>query len=291
MHIFPHLGKIKIEVKYKKENSRKLSVPNPLPQSKVTGAVGDNVRQSYVFTFLESENKKAANKILKIENKNKGFMITETTKVVTYTVKTTYPYVKSVEKAAEARLPTEFGEFRIAGYKSLTSSEEFVCIYKGNFNEETSTTIRIHSQCLTGDVFHSIKCDCGPQLQRAMELIEKEGRGAIVYQQQEGRGIGIINKIRAYALQDEGADTIEANSRLGFKADLRQYDQCVEIIKDLGIRKVKVLSNNPDKLNAMREGGLEIVERVPIEFEPSKDTQKYLWVKKFRMGHLLNLVG
>lgn len=205
----------------------------------------------------------------------------------------TYPFakVKSVEKIAEARLPTEFGEFRIAGYKSLTSDEEFVCLFKGDLNENAAVPVRIHSQCLTGDVFHSIKCDCGPQLRRAMETIEKEGRGAIVYQQQEGRGIGIINKIRAYALQDEGADTIEANLRLGLDVDLRDYAQCVEILKDLGVRRVKALSNNPEKLQAMRDGGLEIVERIPIEFKPSKDTQKYLSVKKLRMGHLLNLVG
>jgi 3,4-dihydroxy 2-butanone 4-phosphate synthase / GTP cyclohydrolase II len=202
-----------------------------------------------------------------------------------------YQSVKSVEKVAEARLPTEFGEFRIAGYKSLISDEEFVCVFKGELNENVAVPVRIHSQCLTGDVFHSIKCDCGPQLQRAMETIEREGRGVIVYQQQEGRGIGIINKIRAYALQDEGADTIEANLRLGLDVDLREYRQCVEILRDLGVRKVKAMSNNPEKLQAMRDGGLEIVERLPIEFKPSKDTQKYLSVKKLRMGHLLNLVG
>jgi 3,4-dihydroxy 2-butanone 4-phosphate synthase/GTP cyclohydrolase II len=218
-------------------------------------------------------------------------MITETTTVTTYKFTTIFPFVKSVEKVAEARLPTEFGDFRIAGYKSLTSDEEFVCVYKGDFNENIAVPVRIHSQCLTGDVFHSTKCDCGQQLQSAMETIEKEGRGLIVYQQQEGRGIGIINKIRAYALQDEGADTIEANELLGLEVDLREYEQCVEIIKDFGIRKVKAMSNNPEKLKAMREGELEIVERVPIEFKPSKETQNYLSVKKFRMGHLLNLVS
>ncbi len=221
-------------------------------------------------------------------------MIKETTTLTTVTTRTVtnfYPAVKSVEKVAEARLPTEFGEFRIAGYQSLTSDEEFVCLFKGELNEKTAVPVRIHSQCLTGDVFHSIKCDCGQQLQWAMEAIEREGRGAIVYQQQEGRGIGIINKIRAYALQDQGADTIEANTLLGLEVDLREYQQCVEILKDLGIKKVKAMSNNPEKLQAMREGGLEIVERLPIEFKPSKDTQKYLKVKKLQMGHLLSLVN
>jgi 3,4-dihydroxy 2-butanone 4-phosphate synthase / GTP cyclohydrolase II len=199
--------------------------------------------------------------------------------------------VGSVEKVTDARLPTEIGEFRIAGYRSLISDEEFVVLYKGEPDENIPTLVRIHSQCLTGDVFGSIKCDCGPQLQKAMELIEQEGRGAIVYQQQEGRGIGIINKIRAYALQDEGADTIEANERLGLGADLREYNQCVEILRDLGLKKVRVLSNNPEKIQAMRDGGLEIVERVPIEFKPSKNTLKYLTTKKLQMGHLLHLVS
>lgn len=217
-------------------------------------------------------------------------MITDTTRVTTYTVRQIKPEEATVAKVAEARLPTEFGEFTIAGYRSLTSDEEFVCLYKGDLSAEDGVPVRIHSQCLTGDVFHSIKCDCGPQLQKAMETIEAEGKGAIVYQHQEGRGIGIINKIRAYSLQDEGADTIEANTRLGLEVDLREYGQCVEILKDLGVKKVKFLSNNPDKIQAVRDGGLELVERVPIEFEPSKDTVKYLTVKKLQMGHLLSLV-
>ena len=198
--------------------------------------------------------------------------------------------IPSVVKAAEAKLPTKYGEFRIAGYRSLTSDEEFVVVYKGKLRTNEPVPVRIHSQCLTGDVFHSAKCDCGDQLQRAMETIAKEGRGVVVYQQQEGRGIGIINKIRAYALQDEGADTIEANVKLGLGIDLRRYEQCVEILCDLGLTRVKALTNNPDKIRAMRQGGLKVVERVAIEFEPSKDTQKYLSVKKFQMGHLLNLV-
>lgn len=197
----------------------------------------------------------------------------------------------SVRKVADAKLPTEVGEFRIAGYISQVSNEEFVCLYQGNLNTDEPTLVRIHSQCLTGDVFHSLKCDCGPQLDKAMQLIAAEGRGAIVYQQQEGRGIGIINKIRAYALQDEGADTIEANEQLGLGVDLREYRQCVEVLKDLGIRRVKAMSNNPEKLQAMRDGGLEIVERVPLEIEPSPEKLYYLQTKKTRMGHLLDLVG
>ncbi len=197
----------------------------------------------------------------------------------------------SVRKIADAKLPTEVGEFRIAGYLSQVSDEEFVCLYQGNLDSNEPTLVRIHSQCLTGDVFHSIKCDCGPQLDKAMKLIAAEGRGAIVYQQQEGRGIGIINKIRAYALQDQGADTIEANEQLGLGVDLREYRQCVEVLKDLGIRRVKAMSNNPEKLEALEAGGLEIVERVPLEIEPSPEKLYYLQTKKTRMGHLLDLVG
>jgi len=198
--------------------------------------------------------------------------------------------IPSVVRAADAKLPTSYGDFRIAGYRSLTSDEEFVVVYKGELRTDSPVPVRIHSQCLTGDVFHSAKCDCGEQLQLAMETIAREGRGVVVYQHQEGRGIGIINKIRAYALQDEGADTIEANVRLGLDIDARRYEQCVEILRDLGLSRVKALTNNPDKINAMRNGGLDVVERVATEIEPSKHTQNYLSVKKFQMGHLLSLV-
>ncbi len=193
----------------------------------------------------------------------------------------------SVEQVAIAKLPTEIGDFRIAGYCSKTSSEEFVALFKGEMNRENPTLVRIHSQCLTGDVFGSVKCDCGPQLQKAMQMIENEGCGAIVYQQQEGRGIGIVNKIRAYALQDEGADTVEANEKLGFAVDAREYQQCAEILFDLGLCKVKVMSNNPDKLKALKEAGLRIVERIPLEVEAEESAAHYLRTKKEKMGHLL----
>src|SRR6185369_7896106 len=199
------------------------------------------------------------------------------------------PSTLTVERVAEAKLPTEWGDFRIAGYRSKISDEEFVVLYEGELRPDVPALVRIHSQCLTGDVFGSTKCDCGAQLHRTLQMIQKEGRGAIVYQQQEGRGIGILNKIRAYALQDAGADTVEANERLDLPVDARDYRQCAEVLFDLGLCKVKVISNNPGKLRALEEAGLEIVERVSIEVESSEPAARYLQTKKEKMGHLLNL--
>ena len=199
------------------------------------------------------------------------------------------PQELTVERVAIASLPTEWGDFKIAGYRSRISDEEFVVLYKGELRPDVSTLVRIHSQCLTGDVFGSTKCDCGAQLHRTMQMIQKEGRGAIVYQQQEGRGIGILNKIRAYALQDEGADTVEANERLGLAVDSREYRQCAEVLFDLGLCQVKVISNNPGKLRALEEAGLEITERVSIEVPSSETAARYMQTKKEKMGHLLEL--
>jgi GTP cyclohydrolase II len=196
---------------------------------------------------------------------------------------------RSVERVSEARLPTETGEFRIIGFRSLNSAEEFVVLVKGELRPNIPTLVRIHSQCMTGDVFGSLKCDCGRQLDAAMKLIEEEGHGVIIYQQQEGRGIGIINKIRAYALQDEGADTIEANERLGFAADMRSYEQCAEILLELGLRSVRVMSDNPAKIRAIRHAGLHVVERVPLEVEPHDFFAGYLKTKKEKMGHLVSV--
>src|SRR6267142_1285078 len=198
------------------------------------------------------------------------------------------PGTLSVERVAEAKLPTEWGDFRIAGYRSLTSDEEYVVLYKGELRPDVPTLVRIHSQCLTGDVFGSTKCDCGPQLHRTMQMIEQEGRGAVVYQLQEGRGIGIINKIRAYALQDKGADTVEANEQLGLAVDSREYRQCAEVLFDLGLCQVRVISNNPLKLRALEEAGLKIVERVSIQVEQPEQAGAYLRTKKEKLGHLLD---
>ena len=194
---------------------------------------------------------------------------------------------RTVERVAEARLPTETGDFRILGFRSLNSAEEFVVLVKGELRPDRPSPVRIHSQCMTGDVFGSVKCDCGRQLEAAMKFIEREGHGVVVYQQQEGRGIGIINKIRAYALQDEGADTIEANERLGLEVDLRRYDQCAEIFLDLGLRRVRVMSNNPEKIRAFERAGMEVVERVALEVEPHDGFARYLETKRERMGHLI----
>jgi 3,4-dihydroxy 2-butanone 4-phosphate synthase/GTP cyclohydrolase II len=196
---------------------------------------------------------------------------------------------KTIERVAEARLPTETGEFRIIGFRSLTSTEEFVALVKGELRPNRPTLVRIHSQCMTGDVFGSLKCDCGRQLKAAMKLIEEDGSGAIVYQQQEGRGIGIINKIRAYALQDQGADTIEANEQLGFAADMRSYEQCAEILLDLGLRAVRVMSDNPAKIRAVRHAGLHVIERVPLAVEPHDFFAGYLKTKKEKLGHLVSV--
>ena len=193
----------------------------------------------------------------------------------------------SVERVAVATLPTEWGDFEIAGYRSLTSDEEFVALYKGEMRREIPTLVRIHSQCLTGDVFGSTKCDCGPQLHQTMQMIEHEGRGAVVYQLQEGRGIGILNKIRAYALQDKGADTVEANERLGLAVDLRDYKQCAEVLFDLGLCQVRVISNNPLKLRALEESGLRIVERVSMQVDEPEKAGQYLRTKKEKLGHLI----
>ena len=193
--------------------------------------------------------------------------------------------VPTIQRIAEARLPTEYGEFRIIGYRSSHSDEDFVVLAKGELRDDFPTLVRIHSQCMTGETFGSMKCDCGQQLRLAMARIESEGCGAIVYQHQEGRGIGIINKIRAYELQDKGADTIEANEKLGLAVDLRSYEQCADILLDLGLRRVRVMSNNPEKIRALKNRGLEVVDRVVLETSPTVEARQYLLTKKEKLGH------
>lgn len=194
----------------------------------------------------------------------------------------------TVERVCAAQLPTRFGPFNVSGYRSLISSEEFVAVWVGELSPMVSTLVRVHSQCLTGEVFGSVRCDCASQLETSMQLMQAEGLGAIVYQFQEGRGIGILNKIKAYALQDTGADTVEANERLGFPPDLRNFRQCAEILLDLNVRRVRVISNNPAKLETLERAGLKVISRVQVPFDTSGPAWRYLQAKRDKLGHLLD---
>jgi len=195
-----------------------------------------------------------------------------------------------VRAVATAQLPTEFGNFEIHAYDDRTERKTHIALVLGEIGDGKAVLVRIHSSCLTGDVFHSARCDCGPQLHAAMERIAAEGRGVILYLNQEGRGIGLANKIRAYALQDKGYDTVEANERLGFDADQREYGLGVEILRSLGVKSMRMLTNNPRKLAGVENHGMSVSELVPIEIPASDSTRRYLRTKKEKLGHLLSSV-
>ena len=195
-----------------------------------------------------------------------------------------------VRRVASADLPTDHGEFKVIAYESVIDRETHVALVKGDIADGEQVLVRVHSRCLTGDVFHSSRCDCGPQLDAALDRIGQEGRGVLLYLNQEGRGIGLANKIRAYELQDQGLDTVEANERLGFKPDQRDYGIGVQILKDLGVSSMRLLSNNPRKLVGIEGYKLSVVEWIPLEIPPSEHTRRYLKTKKDKLGHKLSSV-
>jgi 3,4-dihydroxy 2-butanone 4-phosphate synthase/GTP cyclohydrolase II len=196
-------------------------------------------------------------------------------------------YEKFVRRVVETKLPTRYGgEFRLIAYENDLDKKENLAFVKGEFTEDDEVLVRVHSECLTGDVFGSMRCDCGEQLRVAMSMIEQEGKGVLLYMRQEGRGIGLVNKIKAYSLQDEGKDTVEANEALGFSPDLRDYGIGAQILNDLGVRKMKIITNNPRKIKGLEGYGLSVVERVPLEVLPTKDNIHYLKTKREKLGHI-----
>lgn len=194
-----------------------------------------------------------------------------------------------IEREVDVKLPTRYGDFELTAYRQTTTGEEHLALVKGRWEPDEPILVRVHSSCVTGDIFGSCRCDCGPQLHRAMEMIDAAGKGVIVYMQQEGRGIGLLNKLKAYKLQEQGADTVEANLLLGFDMDARDYGVGAQILHDLGVRKMRLLTNNPRKRTGLVGYGLEITENVPIEIEANQHNERYLRTKKDKLGHTLRL--
>ena len=222
---------------------------------------------------------------LKVFARKHGLKIISVADLIAYR----YRHERLVQKVADAKLPTPFGNFKVIAYKSSTDPAEHLAMVMGDVATDEPVLVRVHSQCLTGDVFHSKRCDCGEQIEMSMKRISEEGRGVVLYMRQEGRGIGIHNKIKAYALQDKGMDTVEANLSLGFKVDHRDYGVGAQILADLGVHSMRLMTNNPKKISGLESYGLKIVEQLPITTKPNPHNRKYLSTKQKKMGHLLKV--
>ena len=246
-----------------------------------------NMNPSGVICEIMNENGTMARvpQLTKFVKKHKLKMIT-IQDMVEYRLK----QERLVQEVATTLLPTVFGEFKAVAFRNTLIDQVHIALVKGEIKAEEPTLVRVHSQCLTGDVFGSFRCDCGEQLSKALSMINKEGKGVLLYLYQEGRGIGILNKLRAYALQDQGHDTVQANEALGFKPDLREYGIGAQILKSLGLGKIRIMTNNPRKIVGLEGYGLQLVERVPIEIKPKKDNIKYLNTKRQKMGHIIEKV-
>lgn len=194
-----------------------------------------------------------------------------------------------IKREVVTNLPTEYGKFKLIGYSNNLDNKEHIALVKGEVSGKSSVLVRIHSECLTGDVFHSTRCDCGPQLEKALKMISQRGSGVVLYMRQEGRGIGLLNKLRAYRLQDKGLDTVEANEALGFPADIREYEISAQVLKDLQVSSIELLTNNPRKIAALEKNNIEIVKRIPMEPDLFKDNEKYLQTKQEKLGHMLTI--
>jgi 3,4-dihydroxy 2-butanone 4-phosphate synthase/GTP cyclohydrolase II len=237
-----------------------------------------------ICEVLSEDGSPARRPQLEVFAERHGITFITVAQLVAYRLK----HERLVHRVAEARLPTDdFGEWRIVGYRNDVDAKEHVALVYGELGDGENVLVRMHSKCLTGDVFHSARCDCGWQLETAMEMIAAEGRGVVVYLDQEGRGIGLLNKIKAYELQDSGADTVEANERLGFKPDLRNYGIGAQILLDLGLKSIRVMTNNPRKLVGLEGYGLRVVEGVRIQAPQTSENAGYLATKRAKLGHLL----
>jgi 3,4-dihydroxy 2-butanone 4-phosphate synthase/GTP cyclohydrolase II len=236
-----------------------------------------------ICEILNSDGTMARRPQLEVFSRTHGLPFITVAQIISYRLK----HERLVRRIAEARLPTPWGEFRIVGYNNAVDNREHVALAYGELDGAEDVLVRVHSKCLTGDVFNSARCDCGPQLHAALRMVAQEGRGVVVYLDQEGRGIGLLNKLRAYELQDHGHDTVEANEILGFPPDLRNYGIGAQILLDLGLTTIRAMTNNPKKLTGLEGFGLTITGRVPLEVEATRTNQEYLETKRDKLGHLL----